>query len=128
MFTDDHQIAQNFCDLYSERSLGSKQRRKNSKDIVRSILLNFLQTIDPETKTIDQDTLNQSFTEESIEKMSERTYLILNRSLGNTVREYILADRLRPVLIHLKTFYSLERSFYASQQAIKLAQAIGSSF
>lgn len=128
IFTDDHQVAQNFCGLYSERSLGSKQRRKNSKDIIRNILLSFLQTIDPGARTIDQDALDQCFTEESMENMSERAYLILNRSLGNTIREYILADRLRPALIYLKTFYSLERSFYTSQQAIKLAQTIGPSF
>lgn len=126
IFTDDHQVAQNFCDLYSERSLGSKQRRKNSKDIIRNILLDFAQIVDSGIKTIDQDILVQYFSDESIEAMSERTYLILNRSLGNTIREYILADRLRSALIHLKTFYSLERSFYTSQQAIKLTQTIGS--
>lgn len=118
---DDEMIIQNFCTIYTKTAMGSKLRRKNTRDIIKNILIEFIKVEEENVTSIDQTYMENFFTDDMIKVISKEIYQGLNGGEHSSVKSIIAADRVLPYLLKVKTIYSLENNFQSFVKSLRVS-------
>lgn len=118
---DDGMVIQNFCTIYSKTTMGSKLRRKNTKDIIKNILIDFIKVKESHIDSVNQEFVEKYFSDEKINELSSEIYKGLKGGENVSVRNIIAADRVLPFLLKVKTIYSLENNFQSLIRSLRVS-------
>ena len=118
---DDEMIIQNFCTIYTKTAMGSKLRRKNTRDIIKNILIEFIKVEEENVVSIDQSYVENFFTDDMIKVISKEIYQGLYGGENSSVKSIIAADRVLPYLLRVKTIYSLENNFQSFVKSLRVS-------
>ena len=121
MGQDDGLIVQNFCTIYSKTTYGSRLRRKNTKDIVKNILIDFANIKEDKISSINREYVDSFFTDDRVKELSKEIYLGLTGGVESSIKSIIAADKVLPFIIRAKTLYSLENNFQHLIRAMKVS-------
>lgn len=121
MGQDDGLIVQNFCTIYSKTTYGSRLRRKNTKDIIKNILIDFVKVKEDKVSSIDREYIDKFFTNDKVKELSKEVYLGLTGGVESSIKSIIAADKVLPFILRVKTLYSLENNFQCLIRVLKVS-------